>query len=37
MRLLGAKTSKMLDASKFDKDDKDDKDDIPSIEEKVSD
>ncbi|MGC8554500.1 MAG: DNA recombination protein RmuC [Candidatus Acidulodesulfobacterium sp.] len=29
MRLLGAKTSKTLDASKFDKDDKDD---IPSIE-----
>ena len=31
MRLLGAKTSKTIDASKFDKDD------IPSIEQKVSD
>ncbi len=31
MRLLGAKTSKMLDASKFDRDDSDYKGDIPSI------
>lgn len=32
MRLLGAKTSKTLDAAKFDGDEKDDKDYIPSIE-----
>ncbi len=40
MRLLGAKTSKVLDASKFEKDDADYTDDIssiPSIDEKMSD